>query len=248
MTDDNISPEERLFRVIQEDKKSSAAAKNADPAPGKTAAGALRQGAGPGGGKAAGWRNFFIGGLNGPKTTLASVLSVRGRDAVKQIFSGGIDLNILNKIFIAVLAGLAVIIGQQAFYKKLRIEELMAVVSRITFKAPAPKAIEDFQPVAYYLDQARQRNIFRPAIEVEKAVIIPLEPAPPQPKLQDMVRGLKMVGIAWGASPKAMIKDETTQEIYFLREKELIGKTRIEVRMILRDRVIVGYEQEEMEL
>lgn len=250
MTDDTISPEERLFRVIQEDKKNLAAAEKADPAAGRTEAGTLRQAAGPPGEKARGWKSFFVGGGPNPKASPVAALSWRGRDVVRQILSGGIDLDILNRVLMAVLVGLAGIVGQQAFYKKSRIEELMAAVSRIKFEAPEPEAIEDFYPADYYLDQVRQRNIFRPALEAEKVAIKPIEPppAPPKPKLPDMVRGLKMVGIAWGDAPKVMIKDEATQEVYFLREKEFIGKTQIEVRAILRDKVIVGYEEEEMEL
>ena len=255
MSDDSLSPEERLFRVIQEDKKTSAAAKNAGPTIGKSTPGSWWRGIGPWGAKITAWKNLFPRLAKDPKAShalFASPVQLQGVDSVKQLLSNGIDLNVVNRMLVAVLVGLAAIAGHQVFRKQFRIEELMEAVSKIKFEASESKTIEDFQPAAYYLEQVKQRDMFNPATKVEKVVIKPPEPPPPppppKPQLQDMAKGLKMVGIAWGASPKAMIKDEATQEIYFLKEKELIGKTQIEVRTILRDKVIIGYEQEEMGL
>lgn len=254
MSDDNLSPEERLFRVIQEDKKTSAAAKNAGPTIGQGAPGSWRQGLGQWRAKIAVWKIFSPRTEKDPKAShalFALPVQLQGVDSVKQLFSNGIDLNVVNRMLVAVLVGLTAIVGHQVFRKQFRIEELMAAVSKIKFETSESKTIEDFQPAAYYLELVQERDMFNPATKVEKVVIKPPEPPPPpppKPQLQDMAKGLKMVGIAWGTSPKAMIKDEATQEIYFLQEKELIGKTQIEVRTILRDKVIIGYEQEEMGL
>ena len=130
---------------------------------------------------------------------------------------------------------------------------LMDSISKIKFETPALGDVEAFQPVDYYLQQVRQRDIFNLITKVEKMVIVdepppPPPPPPPQPKLKDMAQGFKVVGIAWGTNPKVMIKDNKTQEIFFLKEGETLGKTAIVVKTIQRDKIILGYEDEEMDL
>ena len=45
-----------------------------------------------------------------------------------------------------------------------------------------------------------------------------------------------------------MIQDAATQEIYFLKKDDLVGKTEIKVKDILRDKIVISYGEEEMEL
>lgn len=57
---------------------------------------------------------------------------------------------------------------------------------------------------------------------------------------------LKLVGILWSDNPQAMIENTKEQKTYFVSKGDKIGD--IEVRSILRDKVIVGKESEEWEL
>ncbi len=57
---------------------------------------------------------------------------------------------------------------------------------------------------------------------------------------------LKLVGILWSDNPQAMIENSKEQKTYFVSKGDRIGD--IEIRNILRDKVIVGKAAEEWEL
>ncbi|MDP3790870.1 MAG: hypothetical protein Q8R38_02375 [Candidatus Omnitrophota bacterium] len=57
---------------------------------------------------------------------------------------------------------------------------------------------------------------------------------------------LKLVGILWSDNPQAMIENSKEQKTYFVTKGDKIGD--IEVRNILRDKVVVGRGAEEWEL
>lgn len=57
---------------------------------------------------------------------------------------------------------------------------------------------------------------------------------------------LKLVGILWSDNPQAMIENSKEQKTYFVSKADKIGD--IEIRNILRDKVIVGKGTEEWEL
>lgn len=262
MPDDYLSPEEKLFKVIQEEKKTSIG-KNA----GKETIGAKP----PKASWAEGAAKFFskgvlsagkiFGGFTAAKNKdqkepplFASPVRLKGIDSVKQLLSNGLELEAVNRTFIGILLVLTTLVVHQVFYKKSDMKTLMDSISKIKFETPAGLgSIEAFQPVDHYLQQVRQRDIFNLITKVEKMVIVeepppPPPPPPPQPKLKDLAQGFKVVGIAWGANPKVMIKDNKTQEIFFLKEGETVGKTAIQVKTIQRDKIILGYEDEEMDL
>lgn len=57
---------------------------------------------------------------------------------------------------------------------------------------------------------------------------------------------LKLVGILWSDSPQAMIENTKEQKTYFVSKGDKIGD--IDVRNILKDRVVVGKGTEEWDL
>ncbi len=189
-------------------------------------------------------------GTAGPQSLFASPIRVQGIDSVKQLLASGIDLDAVNKVLTGALVLLMVYAVTVAVYKKSSIGKLMQTISRIRFEKLDQQAVEPYQPVDYYLGQVRGRDIFNPAGEVKtQAMPEPLPPPePPRPKLKEMVSGLSVVGIAWGEVPKAMIQNASTQEIYFLKKGDMIGKTEIKVKDIFRNKIIISGGQEEMEL
>jgi DNA-binding transcriptional regulator LsrR (DeoR family) len=64
--------------------------------------------------------------------------------------------------------------------------------------------------------------------------------------LREKAKTLKVVGIAWGETPVAMIEDTTTRETFFLKALQSIGGIR--VKAVLKDRVILSYENAEHDL
>lgn len=189
-------------------------------------------------------------GKAGPQSLFASPIRLQGMDSVKQLLTTGIDLDSVNKVLTGALVLLMVYAMTAAVNKRSSIGKLMQSISHIKFEKSTSGAIEAYQPVDYYLGQVRGRDIFNPVGEVKtQAIPEPLAPPePPKPKLKEKAIGLTVVGIAWGETPQAMINADLTQEIYFLKKGDKIGKTEIEVREIFRDKVILGFEEEEMEL
>lgn len=193
------------------------------------------------------------GGGAGPQSLFASPIRLPGMDSVKQLLTTGIDLDSVNKVLTGALVLLMVYAMTVVVNKKSSIGKLMRSISQIKFEKSTSGAVEVYQPVDYYLGQVRGRDIFNPVGEVKTQVmpepLAPLAPPePPKPKLKEMVGGLSVVGIAWGETPKAMILDVATQEIYFLKKDDLIGKTEIKVKDILRGKIVISYGEEEMEL
>lgn len=186
----------------------------------------------------------------GPQSLFASPIRLQGMDSVKQLLATGIDLDSVNKVLTVALVLLMVYVIIVVVNKESSIGKLMQSISHIKFEKSASGAIEVYQPVDHYLGQVRGRDIFNPVGEVKtQAMPEPLvSPEPPKPKLKEMVSGLSVVGIAWGEIPKAMIQDAATQEIYFLKKDDLIGKTEIKVKDILRGKIVISYREEEMEL
>jgi len=186
----------------------------------------------------------------GPRSLFASPIRLQGIDSVKQLLASGIDLDSVNKVLTGALVLLMVYSITVAVNRKSSITKLMQSISHVRFAKSASQTIEVYQPVDYYLGQVRGRDIFNPVGEVKGQVMpeaLP-PPEPPKPKLKEMVGGLSVVGIAWGETPKAMIQDAATQEIYFLKKDDLIGKTEIKVKDILRGKIVISYGEEEMEL
>jgi len=186
----------------------------------------------------------------GPRSLFASPIRLQGIDSVKQLLASGIDLDSVNKVLTGALVLLMVYSITVAVNRKSSITKLMQSISHVRFAKSASRAIEAYQPVDYYLGQVRGRDIFNPVGEVKVQAMpeaLP-PPEPPKPKLKEMANGFSVVGIAWGETPKTMIQDSATQEIYFLEKDDLIGKTEIKVKDIFRSKIVISYGEEEMEL
>ena len=133
--------------------------------------------------------------------------------------------------------------------KKSSIGKLMQSISHIKFEKSTSGAIEVYQPVDHYLVQVRGRDIFNPVGEVKtQGMPEPLAPPEPlKPKLKEKATGLTVVGIAWG-NPKGHDPGCGHAGDIFLKKDDLIGKTEIKVKDILRGKIVISYGEEEMEL
>lgn len=247
MTDDRIPPAERVFKV----PPAGAAANNHD-APSETAKASpspLGENLWHVWTKGMSWAGKNPAADKMSKPLFASPVRLPGIDSVKQILVGGIDLDAVNKILTGILVLLMVYGIIMAVGKESSIGKLMRGISRVRFEQSGPRAVAAYPPVDDYLGQVRARDIFNPLGEVRTQVMPePLPPEPPRPGLKEMAGGLSVVGIAWGEDPKAMIQDAAAHEIYFLKKDEMIGKTEIQVKDIRRDKVVISYGEEEMEL
>ena len=96
--------------------------------------------------------------------------------------------------------------------------------------------------VAYYFEKVRQRNIFKMgSIPTETPV-----KSTNQSKILEVTKNLKLVGISWSEDPDAMIEDTEANKTFFVKRGQNIGK--IKIQAIFKDKVILSYSGEEMEL
>lgn len=154
----------------------------------------------------------------------------------------GSDLARLNKaLFGVIVLGLA-LSAVNVFYFKPDIGQVKGRV-----KAPPPaqerKALTSV-PVEEFLEPITGRSLFQPKTEEIK----PVEAAPP-PKQEGaggIMENFRLVGIAWGTEPEAMIKDSQEGRTFFLKTgDELKG---VIVKEILKDRIIVEFEGQTKEI
>ncbi|OGX34457.1 MAG: hypothetical protein A3C36_06395 [Omnitrophica WOR_2 bacterium RIFCSPHIGHO2_02_FULL_52_10] len=217
-----------------------------------------------GGGK--GIKGFF-GGVRaviskvtgrGGKSAGTAVPAAQKKQPLSQLFEAfsfqKLDLKFINRILVAVLAGLMVLTLYVIFRKRPDVTSVRAAVSKINFSEIAPVQSAAFQNVTYYVEQAEARDIFNAFIEKkeEPVAVVQVEPEepPPPPKvpIEEKAKNLKLIGISWGNDPKAMIKDLKTQEVHFVAEGELIQGTEVSVQEIKKDEVILSSEEDTMSL
>jgi len=172
-----------------------------------------------------------------------------------KIFSAQkLDLKSINQVLALVLAGLICLTGYFAFGERSDISSVTAAVSKIKFPDMEEKVITPFQDLAFYLDQVQTRDIFnefkepKPPPPVVKPVEPPPPPPPPKVTIQEKAKNLKLLGISWGADPKVIIKNGSTQEVLFLEEGQKIKGTDIRVKKILKDEVMISSEGDDMKL
>jgi len=108
----------------------------------------------------------------------------------------------------------------------------------------APEALLLKQPLSWYLEKSRQKNIFKmgpPAPRLEAPSI-----EAPSFSIGEAIKHLKLVGISWSGDPYAMIEDTTASRTFFVKTGETVGA--IKVKAIFKDKVILSHEGQEIEL
>jgi len=99
--------------------------------------------------------------------------------------------------------------------------------------------------VAYYLDMIRQRDIFSMGNKAESSGKPALTQGPSE-KIVEAVKDLRLVGISWSNDPDAMIEDGKALRTFFVKRGQMIGD--IKVQAIFKDKVVLDYGGEEIEL
>jgi hypothetical protein len=95
-----------------------------------------------------------------------------------------------------------------------------------------------------YLGQINKRDIFH---------FIPLkkeEPDKTKETLASIINNLKLVGIIWSKTPEVMIEDKEENKTWILNQGDEILKVKgkIKIKQILKDRAIISFQDQEMEL
>lgn len=96
---------------------------------------------------------------------------------------------------------------------------------------------------AYYLERVRSRDIFKMGPPAS-AVVQQEEDS--SGKLAEMAKDLRLVGISWSDDPDAMIEDVGKLKTYFVKRGQAIGE--LKVRAIFKDKVVLSYGSQEIDL
>ena len=97
---------------------------------------------------------------------------------------------------------------------------------------------------SYYLEKARARDIFKMGLtsvadagQVAKASIS---------EVAVLGQNLELVGISWSEDPDVIIEDTKLKKAYFLKRGQMVND--FEVKAIFKDKVILSYQGQEIEL
>jgi hypothetical protein len=228
---ENISPEERLFKVIQQGKGPT-------PEDGK-----------PGNKKF----NEWLRGLKHFMAAAGSAFSKgnKGFDwkkiAPANLKIPELEPGAINKILAVALFIVVMLVAYSSMSKRQDTMKITDAVSKIQIASAGGKEkIEPLKKADFYLGEIRKRDIFRP---VPKEEVIEAKPAV-SGRLKKAAENQKLQGIAWGAVPKAMIlwQNDKENSMYFLTKGQTIGSTGVRIKDIKKDKVIIGDDEEEMEL
>lgn len=151
------------------------------------------------------------------------------------------NLKVLNKIFFILSAILLSYSVAGFVFGRPDIKEVYKKSRLIKWKQSEQEAVSEVRPFLHYLGMVNRRNIFSPIALKETK-----KPEVKKKQLQEMVKDLSLVGISWGKEPVAMIEDKKAKKTYFLKKGMRINKFKIED--ILKDRVILSFEGEKIEL
>jgi hypothetical protein len=228
-----LSPEEQLFKIIQQQKESPSSASLPDAGPLPEDSGVPQK--------------KGIAGFDGIRSFFTDLRL--GRWAALRPKFEELNIELANRALLVVLFLLlaALVYGAVAHRPSL------AKIVQSTANTQNPEAVNlvkagDLMPLSFYVDQSRSRNMFLPAPLNSAEAPAPLKMAVDTGKLKELKGDLKLMGIAWGKYPKVVIKNEKENKIYFLEEHQQVGSTGIEVKSILEHKVIVkiGDENEEL--
>lgn len=105
------------------------------------------------------------------------------------------------------------------------------------------------EPKDYYLDKVGKRDLFSLADEMARKKEAAFKEQAKQDRLspiQEVTEGFKLVGISWSDKPDAIIEDTRLQKTYFVQRGHMINDVKIQA--IFRDKIILRYGTEEIEL
>jgi hypothetical protein len=156
-----------------------------------------------------------------------------------------LDVKALNSILRLVVLVLAVYFSISLFLAMMNSKRIL----QVELKGSSDKQASDsknssfLKAASYYLEKARERDIFR--MGMKRTADSALTKGPSQ-KILDATQGLRLVGISWSEDPDVMIEDTKINRTYFLKKGQTVADIKLEA--VFKDKVILSYAGEEIEL
>ena len=158
-----------------------------------------------------------------------------------QITPGKINNLLIAAVFILMVSFGLVFMNGAGRLKKLPHFDIPTV------HAKARGIILPLREYTFYIEKIIGRNIFSENIAAEQANV----EAPTAKKINDMVKDLRLTGISWSEDENerfVMLEDIQAKITYFLKEGETISKSNVSVKKVFKDKVILTYLEEEIEI
>ena len=226
MPEKNVSPEKRLLRIIEGQPQASVR-----PTPGQF-----------------GKKYFSLSSVQGRLAFLRDRWkkrkTVAGRPA-----DAAVDVRYVNaalQVAIALVAVWLVISGSLEYRRVQQVGTLELQALPASAQAASAEVASLIQPLQAYLDRVAARDIFSLADTAQEKVAAAFQEKPENARVKELAATLKLVGISWSDAPDAIIEDSKAQRSYFVKQGAQVGE--FTVHKILKDRVILKYFNEEVEL
>lgn len=113
-------------------------------------------------------------------------------------------------------------------------------------KAPAAESAQIaslLKAASYYLEKVRERDIFSMGAVSDSGKA----GKDLSQKAIEATAHLKLVGIAWSDDPDIMVEDTNAKRTFFLKKGQMIDGE-IKIQAVFKDKVILNYKGEEVEL
>lgn len=196
--------------------------------------------------------------------SLFSLVALKGRlSFLKDKLSSGFslsaatfDIKIVNNVLMLCAVVLAIFLVGNLVTSIMDLNKIpeLSLGAAASMEIGSKQEIALLNKLSYYLEKAKSRDIFKfgrffqEALEdkVVKEAPPPVEEEVGPTKEEIIMDRFSLVGIAWSDDPDAMVEDTNTKKIYFVKRGDSIDT--IKVQAILRDRVVLFFEGEEVEL
>ena len=99
---------------------------------------------------------------------------------------------------------------------------------------------------SFYLEKVRGRDIFKIGAKKTTTANEENTAKAPTSRIIEATANLKLVGISWSHDPDALIEDSKALRTFFVKVGQMIGE--VKVQAIFKDRVILRYGVEEIEI
>jgi hypothetical protein len=155
----------------------------------------------------------------------------------------GLDIKLINMILGLCVFILAVYFVTNLLFSIVHSREALNLELEIdkNAKSLVSQVSSLLKAGTYYLEKARERNIFKIGMKGtdNKSKTLSL-------RVTEATQNLKLVGISWSDDPDVMIEDTKTQRTFFLKKGQMIDDIKLEA--VFKDKVILNYLGEEIEL
>jgi len=174
--------------------------------------------------------------FSGIKKWFAAIKNIRSKKKIEELLSPGF----VNRALLIASIILSIYLVFDFIKARPTLHKIYALESARQLRQ-TKAGLASLLNLPDYLSQINQRDIFHfKPVKKEEPMLAAKE------IFNTLASNIRLVGIIWGKFPQAMIEDKQENKTLLLNPGDEIGK--IKIRQILRDRVILGYEDLEMEL